>query len=192
MIHYPNRKGTYKANINSSSSQRGMDLERDINDSNNYYNSIKKALIYKKPTPIQVVKVDYPARNSAKIVEAYYKVPSTTDYNGLYRSSYIDFEAKETRSKTAFTFRNIHPHQIDHLESVVELGGIAFFIIRFTSFGETYLLPAEIMIKAFKHQKRQSLSYSKIKNYGYLIAEGYTPRLKYLDIVDELYFKGGK
>ena len=40
-------------------SNRGMDLESDINITNEYYRTIDKAFIYKKPTPIQVVKVDY-------------------------------------------------------------------------------------------------------------------------------------
>ena len=66
---------------------RGMSLENDLNDSNAYYCSCDRALIHKKPTPIQVVKVDYPERSAAKITEAYYKTPGTTDYNGIYRGS---------------------------------------------------------------------------------------------------------
>ena len=34
------------------------------------------------------MKVDYPNRSHAKIVEAYYQTPSTTDYNGIYRGKY--------------------------------------------------------------------------------------------------------
>ena len=69
-------------------SNRGMDLESDINITNEYYRSIEKAFIYKKPTPIQVVKVDY--SKSKKITEAYFKESSTTDYNGIYKGKYID------------------------------------------------------------------------------------------------------
>ncbi len=71
--------------VSDNYTRRGMSLEKDLNDSNAYYADCDRALIHKKPTPIQVVKVDYPARNSAKITEAYYKTPSTTDYNGIYR-----------------------------------------------------------------------------------------------------------
>ena len=41
------------------------------------------AVIHKKPTPIQIVRVDYPQRSRAKIVEAYFRQASTTDYSGF-------------------------------------------------------------------------------------------------------------
>ncbi len=186
MINYPNKK---KTQISSSLNYaRGMNLEKDLNDSNTFYNSIGRGLIYKKPTPIQIVKVDYPSRKHAKISEAYYQVPSTTDYNGVYRGKYIDFEAKETKSKASFTFQNIHPHQIKHLKGVIEQGGIAFVIIRFNAYNETYLIDANDVIHAYEKDDKKSLTYKEINQFAHLIAEGFTPRLKYLDIVDTVYF----
>ena len=172
-----------------------MTLESDINASNDYYIEIDRALIHKKPTPIQVVRVDYPKRSSAKIVEAYYKTPSTTDYNGIYRGKAIDFEAKETKNRTSFTFKAIHPHQIKHLEKVLLHGGIGFVIIRFTCLNETYLLDAAYVIDAYNNETKKSLTIQEIRAHGSLIREGLTPRLNYLDNVDELYFmedKNGK
>ena len=46
---------------------RGMNLEKDLNITNNYYIDTDKAFIYKKPTPIQITKVDYPSRSKAVI-----------------------------------------------------------------------------------------------------------------------------
>ena len=188
-IKYPTAISPVNLSQSSTTySQRGMSLESDINDSNKYYRACDIALIYKKPTPIQVVRVDYPARNKAKIVEAYYKTPSTTDYNGLYRGKYVDFEAKETKVKT-FPFANISKHQIDHLQKIINHGGIAFVIIAFTSLNEVYLIDASHIINDYYHSQRKSITYEKIKNLGHLIPQGYQPRLDYLKVVDDWYFK---
>ena len=74
------------------------------------------------------------------ICEAYFKTPSTTDYNGVYKGYYIDFEAKETRSKTSFPLSNIHKHQIDHLINIKKHGGIGFIIVKFTLLNKIYYL----------------------------------------------------
>ena len=130
-INYPTKKQTNEEIKKTHYfKSQGMTLENELNVSNEYYIKHNKANIHKKPTPIQVVRVDYPARNKAKIVEAYYKLPSTTDYNGIYRMKYIDYEAKETQN-SAFYFKFIYEHQIDHLLKIDELGGIAFVIIYF-------------------------------------------------------------
>lgn len=194
MVNYPNMKRSWQSQAMMTSDKkhytahRGMSLEEDISLSNQYYLSHDIAVIYKKPTPIQIVKVDYPRRESAKIVEAYYKTPSTTDYNGIYRGRYIDFEAKETKVKT-FPFANISKHQIDHLQKIINHGGIAFVIIAFTSLNEVYLIDASHMINDYYHSQRKSITYQKIKDLGHLIPQGYQPRLDYLKVVDDWYFK---
>lgn len=194
MVNYPNMKRSWQSRAMMTSDKkhytahRGMSLEEDISLSNQYYLSHDIAVIYKKPTPIQIVKVDYPRRESAKIVEAYYKTPSTTDYNGIYRGRYIDFEAKETKVKT-FPFANISNHQIDHLQKIINHGGIAFVIIAFTSLNEVYLIDASHMINDYYHSQRKSITYQKIKDLGHLIPQGYQPRLDYLKVVDDWYFK---
>ncbi len=196
MIGYPTKiNPTYTTQTETKSVShvgRGMSLEKDINDTNEYYLEINRACIHKKPTPIQVVKVDYPNRAHAKISEAYYKIPSTTDYNGVYRGKAIDFEAKQTKNKGGFPFQLIHPHQIEHMKKVIYHGGICFVILRFTSHEETYLIDGQIMIDAYESEDLKSLSYKKAKEVGILIQEGYIPRLKYLDAVDQMYFSGGK
>jgi recombination protein U len=93
-MKYPNKKQSVV--IKKTHSKLGMTLEEDINQTNDYYLKQGVANIHKKPTPVQVVTVSYPARNKAKITEAYYKTPSTTDYNGLFQGRYIDFDCKES------------------------------------------------------------------------------------------------
>ena len=163
-----------------------MKLEDYINSSNKYYLDNDIAVIYKKPTPIKVVKVDYNKRINTKITEAYYEIPSTTDYNGIYKGKYIDFEAKETKSKTSFSLNNIHKHQIDHLIKVKNHGGISFLIIRFTTINKTFLLETQKLEEFLYNNERKSIPLSYINDNGYLINENYNPRLEYIKIVDEI------
>lgn len=165
---------------------RGMDLEHEINLSNQYYLDTNRAVIYKKPTPIKVSDVDYQSRGKM-IRKAFFESPSTTDYNGVYRGKYIDFEAKETILKTSFPLKNIHEHQIQHMFRVLEHGGICFLIVRFQTLQETYLLPAERLQTFLKRETRSSIPYSYFQEYGYRIPDGYVPRIDYLKVIDTIY-----
>ncbi len=166
---------------------RGMGLENDINLSNDYYKSKDFAYIYKKPTPIKLVNVDYKLK---KIKEAYFLTPSTTDYNGIYKGKYIDFEAKETNSKTSFSLSNIHEHQIKHLIDVKNHGAISFLIIRFNIIDKTYFLSTERLEEFIKNNKRKSIPLSFFESYGTIIKVKYNPRVDYLQVIDNLYFGG--
>lgn len=193
-IKYPSAiaHSNQMTNVMDHHSKRGMFLENDVNESNSYYRECKRALIYKKPTPVQVVRVDYPSRNKAKIVEAYYRTPSTTDYNGVYKGKYIDFEAKETKNKVQFPISMIHSHQIEHLKNVHYHGGIGFFIIRFNAHDKTYLVDAQELISKIETTSKSFIPYSWFEENGIVIKEGLYPRLSYLDAVDAKYFKEDK
>lgn len=168
---------------------RGMSLEEDINITNAYYREQDIAVIYKKQTPITITKVDFPNRKEAVIKEAYFKTPSTTDYNGVYREKYIDFEAKETQ-QDRFPLNNIHEHQIAHIRQIIKHGGIGFFIIRFSRRNETYLLKGNTLLDFIEHESRKSIPIRYIRENGYLIKEKLNPRIDYLSKVDQIYFKG--
>lgn len=172
-----------RKNFNIRYDNRGMDLEGDINISNQYYIDIRKAFIYKKPTPIQITKVDY---KKMVIKEAFFKEPSTTDYNGLYKGKYIDFEAKETTSKTSFPLSNIHEHQITHIKNVISNGGIGFLIIRFTMLQKTYLLMGEDFVSFLEGNERKSIPLDFFEEKGFLIKDSYVPRIDYLKIIDKV------
>lgn len=178
---------TLKNNVKTGYANRGMGLEYDINLANEYYRINDKAYIYKKPTPIKLVSVNY---QKGLIKEAYFETPSTTDYNGIYKGKYIDFEAKETTSKTAFSLANIHEHQIKHLIDVKRHGAISFLIVRFTVLDETYLLTTENLEYFIKNYKRKSISLNFFKSYGTMIKIKYSPRIDYLEAVNNLYFGG--
>ena len=189
IINYPIKKSSeHQKNVNFKN--RGMSLEEDINLTNEYYLLNEIAVIHKKPTPIQVVDVYYPARNKAVIKEAYYKTPSTTDYNGIYRGKYIDFECKESNSKTSFPLANIHPHQLKHLDMICKCGGIGFFIILFKQFNEIFFVEYNL-IKPFyeKTYTRKSIPYSFFKENCPLIDYNYKIRIDYLKVIREKYFE---
>jgi recombination protein U len=87
MVNYPHKIGKITRTSSNISqhidfANRGMSFESAINESNAYYLAHGLAVIH-KTYPVQIVKVDYPKRSRAKIVEAYFRQASTTDYLGL-------------------------------------------------------------------------------------------------------------
>ena len=181
-------KNSRKISVKSTSfkhGNRGMDLEEDINLSNDYYRNNGLCLITKRPTPINVVKVDY--SKGAIITNAYFEKQSTTDYNGVYKGKYIDFEAKSTIKITSFPLSNISVHQIEHLKNVLKHQGIAFFIIEFAKLEEVYLLDASYVIDFYEHGERKSIPYDEFLKHGHQIKKGFAPRLNYLEVIDKIY-----
>jgi len=201
VIRYPNGK-PYHTNRDKSGPKkqpskkslthknRGMRLEDNINQSIEYYRKTNQAIIHKKPTPVQIVHVDYPKRSAAKITEAYFRKASTTDYNGIYRGYYIDFEAKETRNKTSFPLKNFHQHQIDHMRQCVDQGGIVFVILYFSRLKKYYYFSAEDLFicwdDQFKESKKKSIPLSKIEEQGFEIQAQFSPRIPFLPVIDKI------
>ena len=182
---YPNNiKKTYKNIV--SHKNRGMDLENLINETNEYYLKNDIALIYKKPTPIGVAKVNY--NELGKTIEkAYFKERSTLDYNGVYKGKYIEFDAKETLNRTSFPLSNVHPHQITHIKNVINHKGISFLIIKMN--GLYYLLLGTDFINFIETNERKSIPYDYIKEKAYIINEKYNPSLDYLKVIDKILIK---
>lgn len=177
---YPNNiKKEYKHQV--SHSNRGMNLESLLNETNNYYLENDIALIFKKPTPIGIAKVNYTAKGKM-IEKAYFKERSTLDYNGLFNGKYIEFDAKETLNRTSFPLSNIHPHQINHIKKVLTHGGISFLIIKMNN--SYFLLHGKDFITFLEENTRKSIPYEYIKEKGTKIEEKYNPSLDYLKIVD--------
>ena len=162
-----------KENNIISYSNRGMALEDDLNVTNNYYIDKKIAFIYKKPTPIQIVKTSF---NPFKITEAFFKEASTTDYNGIYKGY----------NKTSFPLNNIHKHQLNHLKNIDSAKGIAFLIIRFNKLNKTYLITYKDIEYFINNHDRKSIPLSYFEKHAHLIKEGYIPRLNYIEIIDKL------
>lgn len=196
-INYPNGKkfvppqkqAPAKKKKDFSFSNRGKTLEDELNETNDYYLQHGFAVIHKKPVPVQIVKVEYPSRSAAVIREAYFRAPSTTDYNGVWNGKYIDFEAKETENKTSFPLKNIHEHQIHHMSQVVRQGGTAFMIIRFSTLQRYFILGFEALESFWNRMTaggRKSITLKEIEDTAFEIKPGAFPSIDYLSILPEL------
>ena len=195
-IRYPNGKKyvpvqTTKRQIvnNHSFSNRGKTLEDELNETNEYYLSCGIAVIHKKPVPVQIVKVNYPMRSAARITEAYFGTPSTTDYNGVWKGMYIDFEAKETKIKTSFPLNNIQEHQVQHMKSVSKQGGYAFLIVKFSTLDRYFIVPYDVVEKKWARMKaggRKSITLPEFESTSIEIKSSYLPRLDYLKAIETL------
>ena len=178
----------YKKNIGYAN--RGMFLEHIINDANTYYLSKDIAIIYKKPTPIKVLNVAYRSSKTTLIDKAVFSETSTLDYNGIYKGKYIEFDAKECKNSTSFPLSNIKPHQIEHIKNVMRHNGIVFLIIFMNN--KFYLLKGDSLISFIDNNNRKSIPYEYIEEKGYIIKEGYMPRIDYIKAIDEAYLKEEK
>ena len=181
MINYSiPTKQKFKRKELIKNSNRGMDLEQLINKSNSFYNENNIAMVFKRPTPIRVVKYD---KKTKTITKAFFDFQSTIDYNMIYKGKYIDFEAKSTNLKS-LPFKNISKHQIEHLNKVVSHGGIAFFIINFRTLKETYFLPFEELQQFLQTTNRKSISVNTIKKKGQLIKGTIFIPINYVECLD--------
>ncbi|BDR58385.1 Holliday junction resolvase RecU [Xylocopilactobacillus apicola] len=198
MIKYPTGQGS-KKNLKEESStnfgRRGMSLEKMINLSNKHYLNLGIAVVHKKPTPIQIVKVDYPNRSHARITEAFFRQPSTTDYNGVYKGYYLDFEAKETTRATYLPLDNFHEHQIHHMEQCLKQKGICFVIVSFVKLNRFFMLNASQVIKYWNLQTkngRKSIPVEIFETHGYEFKPSSLPLIPYIDYVDAIIAKESK
>ena len=157
---------------------RGQELEYLINKSNIYYYQNNIALIDKRPTPIKVVNYNYEIN---KITNAFFEKKSTTDYYGIYKGRYLDFEAKSTEVKTSFPLKNIKPHQIEYLKLILKHQGIAFFIIMFSKINEVYFLSLENFNNFInKYPNKKSIPLSFFKENGIEIKGNVSCPIDYL------------
>lgn len=184
---YPNNiKKEYHHNI--AHANRGMDLEKLINEANLYYLNNDIGIIYKKPTPITISKVEY-SDNEKKLTKGLFQQKSTLDYVGIYKGKYLDFDAKCTLNKSAFPLSNIHPHQLEHIKRIIKHGGISFLIIEFNN--EYYLFKGETLIDFIRNNERKSIPLNYIEQNSKKIKLSLNPTLDYLKVVDEIYIKEG-
>lgn len=121
---------------------RGSTLEDLVNRTNEQYAEKKLALIQKIPTPITPVRMD---KEHRQITLAYFEQRSTVDYIGAVQGIPVCFDAKECSTDT-FPLSNIHPHQVSFMKKFEEQGGIAFFLLFFSSENAFYYLTLRMLL----------------------------------------------
>ena len=75
-----------------------------------------------------------------QITLAYFEQRSTVDYIGAVQGIPVCFDAKECSTDT-FPLSNIHSHQVAFMKAFEEQGGVAFFLLFFSSENIFYYLP---------------------------------------------------
>ena len=83
-------------NLMDAQKTRGMELEKEINMTNSRYLADDTAVIHKKPTPVTIVKVDYPMRSAAKITEAYFTICKSRKFISDLRRIRKEFQGRPT------------------------------------------------------------------------------------------------
>ena len=129
---------------------RGSTLEELVNRTNEQYAEKKLALIQKIPTPITPVRMD---KEHRQITLAYFEQRSTVDYIGAVQGIPVCFDAKECSTDT-FPLSNIHPHQVSFMKKFEEQGGIAFFLLFFSSGNLFYYLTLRKLLEFLNRMER--------------------------------------
>lgn len=140
---------------------RGSALEELVNRTNEKYEQKHLALIQKIPTPITPIQFD---KESRHITLAYFDQKSTVDYIGTVQGIPVCFDAKECAVDT-FSLANIHAHQVVFMREFEEQGGIAFFLLSYTSKNILYYLPFRnlaVFWKRFEDGGRKSFRYEEL------------------------------
>lgn len=179
MNHYHQQQRSLNKNMRKAN--LGMQLERLIEMANNKYRNAGIADVRKVPVNIKITE-DY-----GRTVKGRKEVAEWVDYSGVYAGKPILFDAKETSNSTSFPLSNVKDHQYDILKSWHTKGAVTFLLVYFSKHNKYYLLPFEVLQRAWEAAKRggrKSIEYKTIEAECKEIqpgANGYT--LPYLQVL---------
>lgn len=176
-----NRTEADRARDKYIKSNMGMAFEADVTKSCEYYREKGLASIYKRPTPIRIVRMS--KSKKGMIEEAYFEEKSTTDYVGIYKGRYIDFECKETIHES-IPYHMIREQQYRHLEEISKMGGIGFFLVSFKSVQEVYLIDCRKILREVHEKKHPGFKRSFFAKNGTLVRRGYNPPYYLLEALE--------
>lgn len=158
---------------------RGNTLEELINITNAEYLKHHLAAVQKVPTPITATEID---KKRGVITLGYFEKKSTVDYIGNVQGIPVCFDAKET-SLQSLPIQNIHAHQMEFMESFTKQEGVAFLLVYFSRYNESYFIDFETVKTYYDHAAkggRKSIPYSSM-NQRYKIERAGGYLLHYLE-----------
>lgn len=130
--------------MTTSVKNRGKDLEALVIQSNHVYRMRQEALIHQAHAEVKTLREPKVGKaKRGKVVKAFHKGKARLDFYGIADGNYITFDTKQTANKTSFPLGNIEHHQYNTVVETDKAGGIAFLLVRFSYWGETYYLSAE-------------------------------------------------
>lgn len=162
--------------------RRGQTFEKLLDYTNRIYQNQGRCLIQKRPTPVKVLKTQ-----GRRVLSGVYEAKSTVDYDGLYRSRAIVFEAKSTKLKR-FPLDMLANHQIQYLDAAEKHGAISFVIIEMRDINKVFIVTntkiQEYILNA-KKGGRKSIQIDVLNDIGFLVESSNGVPLDYLKVLDE-------
>lgn len=157
----------------------GKFLEKLVIQSNHVYLMRQEATIHQAHAAVTTLKGG----------KWFYDKKAGLDFYGVYDGKYITFDTKETEEKTRFPLQNIKHHQYDTMLNTVKQNGIAFFLVRFNYYGDTYYLSAEQLRYWWEQQKepggRRSIPYQWFVDNCKVVKSQSAAALDWLSVVRE-------
>lgn len=134
-------KKTTTGRVNKSLINRrvGEAFEDAVKKSNDRYLMDGKARIVKTHAEVKMIR---DKEDNKKIKTAFHVDKAPPDFVGMLSGGrHLEFETKTCENyEKGFPLSNIEKHQLEQLERVRALGGIAFVLVHFQRLGETYVL----------------------------------------------------
>ncbi|MFR1297398.1 MAG: Holliday junction resolvase RecU [Coprobacillus cateniformis] len=101
----------------------------------------------------------------------------------------LTFEAKRNKSKDISIWKHLSTSNGSFAKNHQSWWNCFYYLLHLQSLNEVYLIDASHVICDYYHSHRKSMTYDRIKTLGHIIPQGYQPRLDYLNVIDEVYFK---
>lgn len=158
----------------------GKLLESVINNTINNYQKYNIAL-FSKLNPSIIIK----SRQQATVCGILTK--SNSDYYGVYRGYYVEFEVKQTQ-QTKFYLGQIKAHQLTRIKNVEAFGGCAFLIIFFQTENSYYAIQPGFIKKWNKFDTGKSIPISFFQNYGYQLKINQFSQLNIIDAIHQFLY----